>query len=293
MESKITQAIDLKYEPVAILWTDERPEKALGFKEGKCGCVMWMLANAAKGRTAAFDNKTYGCWGGGVGLGFGNQYLHFPGGIECFYPFLSTGNEDWETGRAMAEKLESAVGKNFLEEFRHGEGYIKTPKLVKRFIDTMPIMEVPKKYVVFKPLTDVDPEREQPHVIVFLADPDQLSALVVLANYGRDDNENVIAPFAAGCQQIGIFPYREARSERPRAIIGLTDLSARKNLKKQLDRNVLSFAVPWEMFKEMEDNVEGSFLQKETWRSLKESGLADKADAGPQAVLPQRQKGMS
>jgi hypothetical protein len=105
-------------------------------------------------------------------------------------------------------------------------------------------------------------------VIVFLADPDQLSALVVLANYGRGDNLNVIAPFAAGCQQIGILPYREARSERPRAVIGLTDISARKNLKKQLDRNVLSFAVPWRMFEEMEDDVEGSFLLKETWRAL-------------------------
>jgi len=134
----------------------------------------------------------------------------------------------------------------------------------------MPIMDVPKTYVVFKPLSDLDPAKEQPRVVVFLADPDQLSALVVLANYGREDNENVIAPFAAGCQQIGIFPFREAQSDHPRAVIGLTDLSARKNLKKQLDRNVLSFAVPWEMFKEMEDNAEGSFLQNETWKSLLE-----------------------
>ncbi|VBB48542.1 conserved hypothetical protein [uncultured Desulfatiglans sp.] len=276
MESKIAQALNLKYHPVAILWSDDRPEKAMGFKQGKWGCVMWMLAAAAKGRTAAFDKSTYGCWGGGVGLGFGNQYLYFPGGIECFYPFLSTGNENRDTGRAMAKKLESAAGKDFLEEFRHGEGYIKTPELVKRFIDTMPIMEVPKKYVVFKPLSDLDPGKEQPQVIVFLADPDQLSALVVLANYGREGNENVIIPFAAGCQQIGIFAYREARSERPRGVIGLTDLSARKNLKKQLDRNLLSFAVPWRMFEEMEDNVEGSFLQKETWRSLQEPGIAGK-----------------
>jgi|GEM_PF-1978688 hypothetical protein len=121
---------------------------------------------------------------------------------------------------------------------------------------------------LFKPLTDLDPMREQPQVIVFLADPDQLSALVVLTNYGGHNELNVIVPFVAGCRQIGIFPYREARSERPRAVIGLTDLSARKNLKKQLDRNVLSFAVPWRMFEEMEDNVEGSFLQKETWRAL-------------------------
>ena len=268
MESKIARSLNLKYHPVAILWSDDRPEKAMGFKQGKWGCVMWMLAAAAKGRTAAFDEKTYGCWGGGVGLGFGNQYLNFPGGLDCFTHFLSTGNENWQQGRDMAEKLGSAAGKDFLEKFLHGEGYMKSPELIKRFIDSLPIMEVPEKYVVFKPLTDLDPTREQPQVIVFLADPDQLSALVVLANYGRGDNQSVIVPFAAGCQQIGIFPYREARSERPRAVIGLTDLSARKNLKKQLDRNVLSFAVPWRMFEEMEDNVEESFLQKETWRAL-------------------------
>jgi len=270
MESKTAKALNLKYHPVTILWSDDRPEKAMGFKQGKWGCVMWMLAAAAKGKTAAFDKSTYGCWGGGVGLGFGNQYLNFPGGIECFYPFLSTGNENWEKGREMAEKMESAASKDFLEKFRHGEGYMKSPELVKKFIDSMPIMDVPKTYVVFKPLSDLDPAKEQPRVVVFLADPDQLSALVVLANYGREDNENVIAPFAAGCQQIGIFPFREAQSDHPRAVIGLTDLSARKNLKKQLDRNVLSFAVPWEMFKEMEDNAEGSFLQNETWKSLLE-----------------------
>jgi len=270
MESKIAQALNLKYQPVAILWTDDRPEKAMSFKQGRWGCVMWMLASAAKGRTAVFDKDTYGCWGGGVGLGFGNQYLHFPGGLECFYYFLSTGNDNWEIGRAMAEKLGSLVGKEFLEDFCHGEGYMKSPELVKRFIDALPIMEVPKKYVVFKPLTDIDPDKEQPQVIVFLVNPDQLSGLVVLANYGRGDNENVIIPFAAGCQQIGILPYREARSERPRAVVGLTDLSARNNLKRQLERNVFTFSVPWQMFKEMEENVYGSFLEKQTWRSLKE-----------------------
>ena len=268
MESKIAQALNLKYYPVAVLWTDEKPAKAKSFKEGKWGCVLWMFAAAAKGNTAAFDKSTYGCWGGGVGLGFGNQYLNFPGGIECFYSFLSSGNDNWEKGRDIAEKLESVVSEDFLGEFRHGEGYIQSPELVKQFVDTMPIMEVPQKYVVFKPLPDVEPGMEQPEVVVFLADPDQLSALVVLANYAREGNENVIIPFAAGCQQIGIFAYREARSDTPRAVIGLTDLSARKNLKKQIDRNMFSFAVPWRMFREMEDNVEGSFLEKETWRSL-------------------------
>lgn len=49
MESKVLQAISLKYNPVAIIWTDNKPENALQFKKGGSGCVMNMLASAAKG----------------------------------------------------------------------------------------------------------------------------------------------------------------------------------------------------------------------------------------------------
>jgi uncharacterized protein (DUF169 family) len=270
MESKIAVALKLEYPPVAILWADEKPENALGFKKGKWGCVMWMLASAAKGKVAAFDEKTYGCWGGGVGLGFGNQYLNFPGGLECFYRFLSTGNEQSDTGREAAKKIEPFVDKGFFEDFLHGEGFMKSPERVKEFVDGMPIMQVPARYVIFKALENVDPEKEKPGIIIFLADPDQISALVILANYGRKGNENAIVPYAAGCQTIGIYPYREAQSENPRAVIGLTDLSARNNLKKQLGRNLFSFAVPLKMFREMEGNIEGGFLQRSTWRALRE-----------------------
>lgn len=84
MESKIAKALKLKHEPVAILWDDKKPDNAVQFKEGRWGCVMWMLANATKGKTAVFDRKTFGCLGGGVGLGFGNQYLNFPGGLANY-----------------------------------------------------------------------------------------------------------------------------------------------------------------------------------------------------------------
>jgi uncharacterized protein (DUF169 family) len=270
MESKIAEALKLEYSPIAILWSNEKPADALCFKEGKWGCVMWMLANAAKGRVAAFDEKTYGCWGGGVGLGFGNQYLNFPGGPECFYRFLSTGNGDSEIGRAVAKKIEPFVDKDFLEDFLYGERFLKTPELVKEFVDGMPIMQIPARYVIFKPLDKIELDREKPEVIIFLADPDQISALVILVNYLGNGNENAIIPYAAGCQTIGIYPYREARSENPRAVVGLTDLSARNNLKRQLGRNLLSFAVGLNMFHRIEENVNGSFLQRTTWRELRQ-----------------------
>ncbi|MEG6616098.1 DUF169 domain-containing protein [Peptococcaceae bacterium 1198_IL3148] len=256
MESKIAQAIDMKYSPVAVMLTDEKPESALQFKEGRWGCVVAMMSAASKGKTAVFDRKTYGCIGGGTGLGFGNTYVNFPGGIEYF---LSTGNPDF---------CNSEMGKNIVRNMpalEHGEGYIKNPELAKKFIDSLPMVDVPTEYVVFKPIEQVA-EGETPKVVVFMANPDQLSALVVLANYAREDNLNVVAPFGAGCHSVCIIPYKEEESETPRAIIGLTDISARKCV----DKNVLSFTVPYKMFLEMESNVAGSFLEMNEWLRIKE-----------------------
>jgi len=273
MESQIAKAIQLQYQPVAILWSDEKPEGSMQFSEGKWGCVMWLAVSAAKGRPAVADRKTFGCVGGGVGLGFGNQYLNFPGGMEGFCHFLSSGNAFRPGGPELAEKIKPFMTQESHENFLHGEGYIKNPELVKKFVDALPMTDVPAAYIVFKPLSLVDPAKEKPRTILFFVNPDQLSALTVLANYARGDNENVIMPYAAGCQNIGIYPYREARSERPRAVVGLTDLSARVYVRKQLgDVNFMTFAAPFALFEEMEQNVPGSFLQRHTWLSLLSKG---------------------
>lgn len=267
MERKIARAVRLRHEPVALLLSDERPDGALQFQEGRWGCLMWFLAAAAEGKTAVCDEKTFGCFGGGVGFGFGDQYRNFPGGAECFCRFLSDGNETSEEGRQTAERVKPFLRPEAHEAFLHGEGYLKTPALAASFVEHLPMTEIPTRYVVLKPLGDVDPSGEAPAVVVFLADPHQLSALVVLANYDSPHNENVIVPFAAGCQSIGIYPLREGRSEQPRAVVGLVDLSARLQLKK-LGDNLLSFAVPGALFRRMEANVEGSFLDRPTWQAL-------------------------
>ncbi len=251
MESKIARAIGMEYSPVAVIHTSELPGDAVQFKEGRWGCVVSVLAAAAKGKTAAFSRSTFGCLGGGTGLGLGNFYVNFPGGIEYF---LSTGNPDF---------CRTELGKNIVRNMpalEEGERYIKTPELAKKFIDALPVTNITENYVVFKPLERVE-DGEVPVVVVFLVNPDQLSALVVLANYARESNDNVIVPMGAGCHTVGIFPYRESASELPRAVIGITDISARK----YVDRDILSFAVPYRMFLEMESNVEGSFLEKEEW----------------------------
>ena len=270
MESKIASAIRLELEPVALIWADEKPEGAMEFAPGKWGCVLFLMAAAASGKTAVASRETFGCFGGGVGLGFGNQYKSFPGGEECFCRFLSCGNAGTEPGESIGQGMAASGAAAMAEEFLLGERYLKTPEVVRQFVAGLPMMEIPARYVVMKPLGDVDFSRDNVRSITFLVNPDQLAALVVLANYDSPHNVNVIIPFTAGCQSIGICTFRENQREQPRAVVGLVDLSARKNLRRQFGKDVMSFSVTPEMFRRMEENVEGSFLERTTWKSLLE-----------------------
>lgn len=237
---RIAEAIQLETSPVALLISDERPAAAKSLPENRWSCVMSMLHAAAQGETAVFDRRTVGCGGGLIGLGFCADYAGPPGGIEYF---LSTGREGGP----------------------EGEGYRKTPEMARAFIDALPRVEIPKQFVIFTPLTTVNTAVERPEVVIFLVNPDQLTALVVLANYGRSTSDNVIVPAASGCQSIGILPYYEAKQERPRAVIGTLDVSARPFLPP----DKLTFAIPWTMFLEMEEHVEGSFLQRKAWQQVR------------------------
>lgn len=268
MKSVLCDLLSLKYEPVAILWSNEKPANAIEFKPQKWGCVVWWLVSSAKGKTAVFSRETYGCWGGGVGLGFGNLYKDFPGGEDCFCRFLSTGNKGHPVGEAVAEQIKDYVTPEFLEDFLHGEGYLSSPEQVQNFIQNLPIVDIPYDYVIFKPLSRVDKEKESPKTIVFLVTPNQLSALVVLIHFRNQTKPRVIAPFSAGCQTIGIWAYSNDDEEEPKAVIGLTDISARFNVKKQIGEEFLSIAFPWKLFLQVEEDAPNSFLIRETWKCL-------------------------
>ena len=54
MHSKLQAALCLTYQPVAVYKTHQPPEGSLTMPEGSHGCVIALLAAAAKGRTAAF-----------------------------------------------------------------------------------------------------------------------------------------------------------------------------------------------------------------------------------------------
>lgn len=246
MHSRIAEALGLKQSPVAVLLTNTKPENATQFKEGSRGCAAAMLSAAARGRTAVFDRKTYGCPGGGTGLGFGNCYVGFP--IDRL---LSTGG-----------KAELPSGQTF--DMGEGERFFESPELASRWMADLPYRELPTEFLVFKPLDQVA-EGEDVSLVVMFANPDQLSALVTLAGFRRGAVNATASPWGAACQSI-LFAYAEAESENPRGVMGFFDISQRGKIEKEL----LSFTLPIRLYREMEASVDDSFLSTHIWQKLRE-----------------------
>jgi len=241
MHSVLNDELALGLAPVAVFFTDEKPEGALQFQAGRRGCVVSLLvAVAREGKPAAFDRATTGCPGGLIGLEMADTWSH----PEDMAHFLSVGGGP---------------------SGREGEGYLKSPEVARAFMAAMGAVDEPHRYRVLKPLADVDPERETPRLVVFLANPDQISALTVLANYERGTGDAVVVRFGSGCQSVCLLPDRLAQETPPRAVLGLIDITVRA----LVPADVLSFTVPWAMFLEMEGNVRGSFFDRKDWRALK------------------------
>lgn len=236
MNSKIREAICLDSQPVAVLRTDTPPEEAaLSFPAGaRGGCLISLLAAASQGRSAVIQADTTGCNGGKVGLGFTSMSL------EPMSHVLSTGGP------------------------MEGMYYKDSPAHAGSYIESLPHTEA-KPCVVFRPLDQLK-ETEQPVCVVFLANADQISALVTLANFDRPNQDNVKILFGAGCSQAVLYAVCDSEAGRDQCTLGLTDPSARLHLNKDL----LSFSIPYPRFLEMERKVADSFLTKSVWLKLRQ-----------------------
>ena len=252
MHSTLGEKLKFQYGPVAIWFTDKRPDNALQFPEGKWGCIIDLLMSSAEGNVSLFDKKTYGCVGGGVGLGFGDAFTNDNEPIECR---LSTGDAALK-----------ATGKTHKASLGHGERFFASPDIVAKWRESFPYIETQKEFVVFKPLSMAD-EKNPPDIVFIFADPDQLSALVILSGFKRGDLVNAMAPFVSACQSIA-FACREAGKDKPMGIIGFFDLAQRHRIPK----NLLSYTVPYNMYKEIESNASDGCLTDRMWDIITRKG---------------------
>ena len=222
--------------PITFYYTDSAVKGEIVKLGSVPRCIIGAMVLAQKGQNLAFNGEGVGCPGG-------KRYLGFSEGlIPNFEYFLSCG---------IPGKME-------------GERYLKTPEMVKEYMTKHAApMKAPAGYIVFKRWDKLD-KNDNPEVVIFYATPDVLSGLYTLAVFDEIEQDAVIAPFGSGCGSIIQYPYVEGKADRPRAIIGSFDPSARPFLEK----DILSFAAPMNKFQRMVNNMEESFLITDSWRKV-------------------------
>ncbi len=270
MKSITAEKLRLEYEPVAILWSNTKPDGALQIKPHGQTCIMPYFAQVAtNGRTAVFDRETYGCPGARAGLGFGNGYYDAFGGagVDFMSAFFVKGVVSSRNPEAYCATVQH-IPERGRAKFLHGERLHKDTEKAKRFMTAdLPITDIAEKYVIFTPLGNVKPG-EHPVVVVFLADPLQITGLVTLVGAVRDGTDPVRVPPMAACQQIGAFVYDEAKKDHPRAVLGYTDLAARANVGKTIPEKMFTFAVPFSLYREMEEEAKDGVFDGPIWKGL-------------------------
>ncbi len=272
MKSQLGELLKLEHHPVAVIHTDERPAEALQFKKRKFGCAIDMAVQVAKGKTAVFEAETTSCTIGASSLGFGKGFDDLPFDDDIYYGALADGNRD-RAGIKLKLLLKIAEAAGIAPPdsstlVMDGEGMKLSRELVRQYIEEIPEVRIPERYVVFKPLGETDPEREKVLVVVFFVNSHQLAALVTLANSAEPGVDRVMIHSGTGCQSTILYPYLEANKDRPRASVGLTDLAIRAEHKRFLGDSMMTFAMPYKLFLEMEANAGKGCLQKQSWKDL-------------------------
>ena len=251
------EALGYSEEPFGMFYTDTEPESGFVPKEGpefsyemeqrkeldfsvlfqNWSCVMGNIWLARKKNSAAyFEARRFGCLGGSFYLGFHKPQLEF------ITHYVSTG----------------IPGKS------HGERYLPSPEVTRRFFSVLDPRPAPARFCVFKPINRFT-ENEVPEVITFFARGEIMAGLCTLATFATEDFEVVVSPFGAGCSYIVTWPIHYLKQGRMKAVLGGWDPSDRKFMKT----DELTFSIPYEMYLLFLERWENSFLLTDTWAGVK------------------------
>ena len=251
--------LGLGEEPMGVYYSDTKPDKAFGPKKGvpisreledkgeldmqevmkSFSCVMGNVWLARKKHGAAFiSSEEYGCPGGVYYCSMMKPHLRF---IEHY---VSTGFE----GTPL-----------------HGERYMQSPDVMRKFMVEVNPREAPGKYCIFKPLS-LFTDGEEPEFVIFFARGEVLSGLFTHAVFTTGDMECVVSPFGAGCTNMISWPLYYKERGLDKAVIGGFDPSARKFMKT----DELTFTVSLSLYEKMLAALPESVFARETdWKGVR------------------------
>jgi hypothetical protein len=195
-------------------------------------CIIGELMKVRRGTSLCFNSDAIGCRGGKRYTSLSQEFT------PDFRYFLSCGIEG---------KME-------------GERYKRNPEIVDEIMKAHRDLGVTGKNIVFKRWDNLE-ESDDPEVAIFFGHADVLSGLFTLANFDRAFPDGVITPFGSGCSSIVYHPYIESKTDQPRGVIGMFDVSARP----YVGEDILTFAVPMKRFEQMINYMDESFLVTEVW----------------------------
>ncbi|MBF0496331.1 MAG: DUF169 domain-containing protein [Deltaproteobacteria bacterium] len=251
------EALGQTEEPMGVYYTDDRPETGFNPIPGTLptrdqeargeidwtivwkdfSCVLGHVWRARKKQTTAFFSvDQFGCLGGAFYLGYLGQQL------DMIADYVSTG----------------------IPNVMEGERYLSSPQVCHKFFEHVNPRPAPKKFCVFKPISQFS-NGHQPEIVVFFARPEVLCGLCNLAVFVTEDFEVVVTPFGAGCTAAVAWPAKFIAEGKLKAVLGGWDPSARPYLKT----DELIFSVPYELYTAMLTRWPESFLTAGAWRVVK------------------------
>lgn len=265
MQSKISEELNMKFPPIALIKSDEKPENAIGPKGEKGGCVMSFVAQTiAKRKTTYFGREHISCGGINAGFGWGSGFAN-EDMIDFQATFLSLGVDSAPDRNAYEERL-NHMPKPTREMFRHGERIYCDFETAKESIKNRPVYDE-GQYVIFKGLENLK-EGEIPESVIFTVNPIELTALIQINTSFRLDGTYILTPQASSCQAIGCFTFEQGESDDPKPVLGPIDFAGRSKMKHFIPNEYLTVSMPWKLFLKLEKVGENSVLQTDLWKKF-------------------------
>lgn len=267
MQSAIVHHLRPEFEPVALLWSNDCPEGAVRFRPGRFGCVLFLFGMASKqGKVTAADRESLACEGGRAGLDLGVDF-DITLGLETYGALFSKGTQAAPDAEAYARVLEQ-VPERFRDLFEFGERHHCSFERAMDWLQNgLPHYDIPFRYVLFKPLSQVE-DGDKVRTVIFPVTPVELAGLLTLTGSVIPGTDPVQVPQGADCNHIGSFPYAQGEAEQPRAVLGMTGVDGREAMHTYFRDDVLTLALPWKLFRQMEQEAEDSVLQTPSWKKL-------------------------